>query len=68
MPVTQTLGAVLDDQILSDLQALGTSVGITAYSTVNMVPTVTWVSTPTSGDQNAVTSYFQQNNQLRKWT
>lgn len=68
MSTTQTLGPVPDAAILSDLQGLGTSVAITDYHTILGVPTVTWASAPTASDQNDVTAYFQQNNQLRQWT
>lgn len=63
----RTLHWLSDSAILIDLQAIGTSVPISDYSTVDGSPTVTWESEPAPEDQNNVTAYFQQNNQLRSW-
>lgn len=70
MAVTRTLADISDAAILTDLQALGTSVAITGFASalITGAPQVTWASSPTANDENMVTAYFQGNNQLRSWS
>jgi hypothetical protein len=60
IPMTKTVQTDTDANVLANLQTLGTSIAITAYSSTSGKQ-VTWADTPSAWDVEAVLFFFQTN-------
>lgn len=63
VPVTLTLRSDSDENILLDLQSLGTSVAVTSYSSVSGQQ-VTFADTPSDFDVAMVLGFLEGNNNM----